>query len=162
VNVRNTAILLRRQWVCAIFLAMSMDQTAIAAELSELHWMVGSWRGSLGPQTVEEAWSEPSGGTMSTMIRLTSATETLMVELVVIREEGGSLVLHLRQFDPTLQLVMAQDMTLAELTPQGVAFAGTQDAAIKMLAYRNINPERMEVDVTTADGTVMTAVLQRK
>jgi hypothetical protein len=162
VNVRNRAILLRRQWVCAIFLAMSMGQAAIAAELSELHWMVGSWRGSLGPQTVEEVWSEPSGGTMSTMIRLTSATETLMVELVVIREQVGSLVLHLRQFDPSLHLVVAQDMTLAALTTESVAFAGAQDAVIKLLTYRNVNPERMDVDVTTADGTVVTAVLQRR
>ena len=89
-----------RQRVYVILFAMSIGQTATAATLSDLHWMVGSWTGSLGPQTVEEAWSEPAGGTMSTMIRLTSATDTLMVELIVIREEGSSLILHLRQFSP--------------------------------------------------------------
>ena len=148
--------------VYAILLAMSISEGAIAATLADLHWMVGSWRGSLGPQTVEEAWSEPNGGTMSTMIRLTSATDTLMVELIVIREEGDSLVLHLRQFTPALEQVLAQDMPLGALTGGSVSFAAPGEAGIRMLTYRHISGTRMEVDVTTADGTVVTAALERR
>ena len=101
---------------CAILLLVSISNSTFAATLADLHWMVGSWSGSLGPQTVEEAWSTPRGGTMSTMIRLTSETSTNMVELIVIREENDSLILHLRQFSPALELRLAQDMPLKELS----------------------------------------------
>ena len=146
---------------CAILLLVSISNSTFAAILADLHWMVGSWSGSLGPQTVEEAWSTPRGGTMSTMIRLTSETSTYMVELIVIREENDSLILHLRQFSPALELRLAQDMPLKELSAQTVTFAGPEGAAIKYLAYRNLGSERMEVDVTTADDTVLTAGLTR-
>ncbi len=146
---------------CAILLLVSISNSTFAATLADLHWMVGSWSGSLGPQTVEEAWSTPRGGTMSTMIRLTSETSTNMVELIVIREENDSLILHLRQFSPALELRLAQDMPLNELSAQTVTLAGPEGAAIKYLAYRNLGSERMEVDVTTADDTVLTAGLTR-
>ncbi len=124
--------------------------------------MVGKWHGSLGPQTVEEAWSEPGGGTMSTMIRLTSATDTLMIELIVIRQVGESLILHLRQFTADMQLVTDQDMTLVALDGRSVVFAAPAGASIPQLAYREVGATTMEVDVTTADGTVLTASLERR
>lgn len=146
---------------CAILLLVSISNASIAATLADLHWMVGSWSGSLGPLVVEEAWSAPRGGTMSTMIRLTSETSTNMVELAVIREENDSLILHLRQFSPALELRLAQDMPLEELSAQTVTFAGPEGAAIKYLGYRNLGAGRMEVDVTMADDTVVTASLTR-
>lgn len=98
---------------------------------------------------------------MSTMVRLTSPTETLLVELIVIRQSGDSLILHLRQFSADLQLVLEQDMPLHSLTHDRVEFTATPDSSIKSLAYRSLGDNQMEVDVTTADGTVLTAGLQR-
>ena len=154
-------MLKHRANLCVTLMFMSTSHIAQAATLADLHWMVGAWAGPLGPQTVEEDWSAPAGGTMSTMVRLSSATETIMIELIVIREENESLILHLRQFSPSLMLVLSQDMPLESLSSERVAFAGPVDDAIKMLAYRNISPEQMEVDVTVADGTVLTAKLRR-
>ena len=123
--------------------------------------MVGGWKGSLGEQTVEEAWSEPSGGTMSTMIRLNNPDSTYMVELIVIREVEGSLILHLRQFSPALELRLAQDMPLADLQPDSVRFEAAPEADIKALAYRSTGPGTMEVDVTIAEDMIVTAQLTR-
>jgi len=148
--------------LCVILLAMSTSIHATPGSLADLHWMVGGWRGALGEQTVEEAWSEPSGGTMSTMVRLNNPDSTYMVELIVIREVEGSLVLHLRQFSPALELRLAQDMPLADLQPNSVRFEAPPDAAIKALSYRSTGPESMEVDVTIAEDVMVTATLQRR
>jgi len=48
--------------------------------------MAGSWKGSLGEQTVEETWSSPEMGSMDTMIRLSSPAGVQMIELNMIRE----------------------------------------------------------------------------
>lgn len=123
--------------------------------------MCGAWVGDLGPQTVEECWSEPKGGTMSTMIRLTTATETVMIELISIRETDDSLVLHLRQFTPALEPVLTQDMPLASIAPGNVTFDGPEGGGIQGLGYRSVDASTMEVDVTLLDGTVLTAALQK-
>jgi len=133
----------------------------IKATLEDLRWMCGGWKGGLGPQIVEERWSEPTVGTMSTMVRLTTVTETVMIELINIRETDGSLMLHLRQFSPALELVLTQDMPLAALTDNSVAFDGPEGGHIQQLGYRSIDAESMEVDVTLLEGPVLTAGLKR-
>ncbi|MEM9620807.1 MAG: DUF6265 family protein [Pseudomonadota bacterium] len=131
------------------------------ATLNDLLWMCGAWIGALGPQAITEDWSDPSGGTMSTMVRLSSPSETLMIELISIREEGDSLILHLRQFTPALQPVLQQDMPLHALTQDSVEFIAPAGSGISKLAYRRVSATQMHVDVTTADGTVLTAELAR-
>ena len=123
--------------------------------------MCGAWTGELGPQSVEECWSEPKGGTMSTMIRLTTDAETVMIELISIREVDQSLVLHLRQFSPALQPLLTQDMPLASITAGSATFVGPAGGGIQRLGYRCIDTSSMEVDVTLLDGTVLTAGLKR-
>lgn len=131
------------------------------ATLADTQWMCGAWVGDLGPQTVEECWSEPKGGTMSTMVRLTTETETIMIELMSIREVDGSLVLHLRQFSPALEPVLTQDMPLASISLGTATFDGPDGGGIQGLGYRSIDDSSMEVDVTLLDGTVLTAALNR-
>lgn len=146
--------------MCYVIL-MNDKTNKLSATLTDLHWMVGPWSGALGPQTVEEAWSAPSGGTMSTMVRLGDPDATQMIELMVIREQDNTLYLHLRQFDPTLQLRLAQDMTLAAITEDRVRFAGDSDATIQTLTYRSVGPSQMEVDVAFGEDAVVTAALRR-
>ena len=131
------------------------------ATLANVQWMSGGWGGALGPQQVEERWSEPKGGTMSTMVRLTTETETIMIELISIREVDDSLLLHLRQFSPALEPVLTQDMPLASIGADHATFDGPAGGGIQGLAYRSMDASSMEVDVTLADGTVLTAGLTR-
>jgi len=133
----------------------------LAATLDDIRWMTGGWTGDLGPQSVEEAWSQPSGGTMATMVRLKTATQTLMIELIVIREDAQSLVLHLRQFSPALEERLAQDMPVTAVGADRVCFQAPTGSKIAQLEYRRIDEQTMEVDVTTGDGAVLTAALRR-
>ena len=77
-----------RYWLCAMVLFMSASthaqQQIITASIESLSWMVGSWKGLLGEQTVEETWSPPEMGSMDTMIRLSSPEGVQMIELIVI------------------------------------------------------------------------------
>lgn len=148
-----------RPRICALLLMMGLNPSAAAAGIEDLAWMVGSWTGTLGPQTVEEAWISPKAGTMATLVRLSSAGTTHMIELIVIREENDTLMLHLRQFSPSLELRLTQNMRLLELTGRSVRFIAKQGAAIKELAYHRESIDRFRVDVTVASGAVLTAKL---
>ena len=91
---------------------------------------------------------------MSTMVRLLVGETTQMIELIAIREHNASLVLHLRQFTPDLQLVTNQDMELAEISQQQVAFICPRqdsDASIPRLEYKGIGENAMEVHVSVAN-----------
>jgi len=91
---------------------------------------------------------------MSTMVRLLVGDTTAMIELISIRQQDESLMLHLRQFSPDLQLVTSQDMIVAEISPQQVAFIcppETLDPAIPRLEYRGIEANSMEVHVSVAN-----------
>jgi len=136
------------------------------ASIESLSWMVGSWKGSLGPLTVEETWSAPATNSMDTMIRLTGPEGVQMIELIVIREvqdaEGkDTLVLHLRQFSPALAIRTSQDMQLQELGGQSVSFITKESAGITQLAYRRMAEDHLRVEVTVAKGDVLTADLHR-
>jgi hypothetical protein len=133
---------------------------SIPATLQDIQWMVGPWTGELGAQTVEEAWRAPQGGVMSTMITLGSAAGIDMIELIAIREEGDSLVLHLRQFSPALELRHSDDMRLQACDAQSVRFV-SPGAPIEGLAYRQSADQTMQVEVTVAGGAVLVAKLQR-
>jgi len=138
---------------------MSTLDTTIPATLADLQWLCGRWHGTLGPQRVEEAWSQAAGGTMSTMARVTTDTETVLIELIAIREAEQTLLLHLRQFSPALELRLSQDMPLVELSSDKASFLGPQDSGISRLTYRLVAAGQLEVDVAMAGGPVLTAAL---
>ena len=141
---------------------MNTNNTTVNATLNDLQWMCGPWLGALGDQVAEEAWSQPAGGTMGTMVRLTSKGQTLMFELIVIREEQQSLIAHLRQFSPQLELRLAQDMPVIEIGESMVSFKGPDDSSIKRLTYRGVGASCMEVDVMLGDDSQVTAKFDRR
>ena len=143
--------------IYTILLTTFLNNLANGANIEDLAWMTGSWSGTFGPLSVEESWMPPRAGTMGTLVRLSSAQGTSMIELIVIREEGDTLRLHLRQFSPELELRLAQDMRMKSLDGQSVRFIAEQGESIRELAYRRESPDRFVVDVTTADGAILTA-----
>ena len=159
-----------RSRLCTVFLLMSInsyaEQPGNRPGIASLSWMVGSWRGSLGPQVVEETWSSPSSGSMEAMVRLSTPEGVQMIELIAIREvrlEGGedSLVLHLRQFSPTLELRNSQDMR-QEVVEGSLSFVADEGAAIQKLSYTRTAQDHLKAEVTAANGDVYTALLQHE
>ena len=158
-----------RYWLYAIILFMSANTHAqpqtITASIESLSWMAGSWKGLLGKQIVEETWSPPDMASMDTMIRLSSPEGVQMIELIVIREvpvfEGeNTLVLHLRQFSPALELRASQDMQLQHISTQSVSFVADASPGIKQLAYTRIAQDHLKVALTVGTGDVFTVNLR--
>ena len=142
----------------ALLLLLISSNHAVAVEIEELAWMTGSWQGEMGPVTVEEAWSTPEAGVMTTMIKLTGPEGVNMIELIVIRQEQETLMLHLRQFSPALELRLAQDMRLEEISTSAVRFVGGEDASIKALGYSR-TADVLKVELTGSDGSVLAVEL---
>ena len=160
-----------RYWLYAMIVFMSVNTHAqpqiIAASIESLSWMVGSWKGSLGAQTVEETWSPAEMASMDTMIRLSSPEGVQMIELIVIREvrvsEGEkTLVLHLRQFSPALELRASQDMKLLDISTESVSFVADASSGIKQLAYTRTAEDHLKVEVTVVTGDVLSVDLRPK
>ena len=134
-----------------------------AVSVSALSWMTGSWAGPAGPGvTLEENWAEPIGGSIASLVRMTTADATPMVELIVIEESEGSLVMHLQQWDPgfTPRSDGAQKFQLTKLGERSVSFTGIGEGSLKALTYSSPDPQSFNIDVVTADGTAMTLQLK--
>ena len=134
--------------------------------IHSLDWMVGPWAGSLGTDKVEECWSKPVNGCMDTCIRLSGPDAVRMLELIVIEEitaDDGNpdLILHLRQFGPTLDLRTDQDLNLETLSAGKVRFVDPSGSSISGLAYELLDSGQMEVSVTVPTGDVLKASLAR-
>lgn len=72
------------------------------ATLADMSWMTGSWTGNALGGVTEEVWTAPSGGTMLGMFRLTKNSKPVFYELVTLTEEGGSLIMRLKHFNPNM------------------------------------------------------------
>lgn len=74
------------------------------ATLADAEWLIGDWVGT-GIEGAEaaEVWLPPSGGTMVGVFLQEKPGGSLMfTELMYLAEEGGSMVLKLKHFDPDL------------------------------------------------------------
>jgi hypothetical protein len=123
---------------------------------------IGSWIGSAGPeQTLEENWISPRGGSIAALVRITTSDATPMVELIVIEEQLGTLVLHVQQWDPgyTPRPAGAQSMTLAALGERHVRFEGSGDGGMAALSYSSPDPTSFILEVETAHGQTITLPL---
>ncbi|MFV8819282.1 DUF6265 family protein [Haliea sp. E17] len=72
------------------------------AQLADLAWLQGSWRGESIMGDAEEVYSAPAGGAMMGMFRLTAGERVRFYEFITLVEEAGSLVLRLKHFGPDL------------------------------------------------------------
>jgi len=125
-------------------------------KISSLSWMTGAWAGPAGPGvTLEENWIAPTGGSLASLVRMTTADATPMVELIVIEEENDTLVLRIQQWDPGFSPRTAepQTMTLTELGERAVKFTATSAGGLKTLAYSSPTADTFNIDIETADGT---------
>lgn len=81
-----------RGTLLVVFLA-SVGGSAVAQEstIDRVKWLQGCWQTTRGEATIEEQWMAPRGGTMLGMGRTVRGGKTAEYELVLIKEQGGTL-----------------------------------------------------------------------
>lgn len=151
-----------RTSLSVILLAASLSGHAAPPGIDSLAWMAGPWHGTVGELIVDEHWRLHESGTMGTMVLVSDEEGVNTVELIVINEHDDTLVLHLRQFSPALEVRVEQDMRLTELGDRTVTFAAAENARISELRYTLAGENRLEVRLTFADGSQVTAKLTRQ
>lgn len=72
------------------------------ATLADVAWLAGHWVGPALGGEAEEIWSPPRGGSMMGMYRLVKGGKPVFYELMTLVEEGDSLTLRLKHFNPDL------------------------------------------------------------
>ena len=72
------------------------------ASIHDLAWLAGHWRGEFLDGVADEVWAPPSAGSMMGMFRLVQDSAIVFYELMTIVEDGGTLVLKLKHFNPDL------------------------------------------------------------
>ena len=132
-------------------------------KIGDLAWMSGHWAGPVGPGTVlEENWIQPTGGSIASLVRITTADKTPMVELIVIEQQGDSLMLYVKQWDPAFspRTEGPQVMELVEMGERSVKFRNTGEGAFKTLAYSSPTADVFYIDILPAEGEAFRIPLQ--
>jgi hypothetical protein len=122
----STSLLLASGW-CAAQPPASIDQ---------LEWMSGTWQVALGPNTLEEHWVAPTGGSIAAMVRMYGES-TSMFEVITIEEKDGTLAMTVQQWDTGFEPRMpeAQQLILSEISDQRVMFEAVTEGPMNKLGY---------------------------
>lgn len=110
-----------------------------AAKVADLAWMSGQYEGVGGNDgsIAEVYWTQPKGGSIAEFIRITKGDVTTIVEMLVIHEQGGSLVLHQQRCNPCSKVQSEPlQMKLIEIGKDKVVFEAVGKSALKTVGYR--------------------------
>jgi hypothetical protein len=123
------------------------------AKITDLAWMTGHYKGDFGAGTLQENWANPAGGSIAALIRIMEGDATSMIELIVIEEEGDSLTLRLKQWEPGMKPRADgfEVMELVEAGDQRVVFRNAGDGAIERLGY-SLAGDQFTISIKTAQG----------
>ena len=150
----------------ATFCLLAMAGThARGATVADLAWMTGYWTAPVGEMVMEENWNAPLAGTIASTVRMAGKDGTQMVELVIIAEQAGTLVLTLQQFNPdfTPRSPAPQKMQLVGTGERTVTFADAENTAgLKRLTYSRSADGTFTVEALLPDGSLFRAPLQAR
>jgi hypothetical protein len=98
--------------------------------------MTGTWQVALGPNTLEEHWVAPTGGSIAAMVRMYGES-TSMFEVITIEEKDGTLAMTVQQWDTGFEPRMpeAQQLILSEIGDQRVMFEAVTEGPMTKLGY---------------------------
>lgn len=122
---------------------LAKGQISPKANIQQVGWITGQWKGEAFGAFVEENWSAPKGGSMMASFRMISDGKVKFYELEIIREINDSLILELKHFTNELKGWETKDETIAfplvEITQTAIYFDG--------MTFKKISENEMHVFV---------------
>lgn len=118
------------------------------ANLNDLRWVSGYWKGEAFGGTTEEVWTPNIGGSMMCAFKLVVDGKVKFYELVTISEENRTLILRLKHFHQNLKGWESKDETidfkLVKVTKNKVFFDG--------FTFEKEGEDRMNIYVVIKNG----------
>ena len=117
------------------------------ADLGDVAWIAGHWRGEAFGGIAEEIWTPPLGDSMMAAFKVTVDGKVKFYELETIMEQGDTLILKLKHFSSKLhgweEKEETVDFKLVKITDDKVYFDG--------MTFESVSAEKMNVYVLTGD-----------
>jgi len=109
-------------------LTLDSLSTSPKANINDVAWISGTWKGEAFGGITEEIWSEPMGDSMMASFKLVSDGKVQFYEIEIIRELKESLILQLKHFNGDLKGWETKDETvdfpLVKITDNNIYFDG--------------------------------------
>ena len=121
-----------------------------AADLQDLGFIAGHWRGEAGGKQIEETWSGPEQGSMTGMYREMKDGKTTFYEFFTIEAGAGGPVLLVNHFEPGMKGWENKDKPAAfhikNFLPDGeVVFESNDPANPLLMTYSRTSKSTMDV-----------------
>lgn len=137
--------------------------------LADFAWLAGEWHGTWGPRLALEAWTPPHAGAMLCSFQLSENGKTLVVELLTLTEDAGTLKLHIRHFTPSLVAWEKQDpvaLNLQSADTKTVVFENPADGEPKTATFTRLDANtyasRFELTSQKGDPEITEIVYHRQ
>ena len=129
-------------------LQLEEGQVSPPANLEEVAWISGHWKGEAMGGIAEELWSPPLGGSMMFVFRLINDGKVTFYESGHIKQAGETLLMQLKHFDGELkgweEKADTVDFRLVKLTKNKAYFVG--------LTFEKVGADRLHIYVLLDDG----------
>lgn len=131
--------------------AAAEGHAPIRAQLADLAWMAGAWKGPGLGGVAEEHWTRPSGGSMLGMFRLVNGKGKASVfELILIEQVDDQIVYRFRHFGPGHKPWEPPDkpltFDLVRLSANEALFESNVQTDPKRLTYRR-DDDKLQIRV---------------
>lgn len=91
---------MKRLYIAMFTFLTSTSVAQVKADMSQLTFIAGEWRGKMDWGEIEEYWSEPLGDNMMCTFRCVKNGKALFYEFVLIESKAGVPTMKLRHFNP--------------------------------------------------------------
>ncbi len=140
--------------LCAQTHSVKQSTDSLNANLEQISWLSGQWKGeAFGGQT-EENWSVASAGSMMAVFKLITNNQVAFYDLKIIKEVEQTLVLQIKHFDPDLKGWETKNETidcpLLKITPSQAVFEGMRFekiSATKMRVYVDVENDEGQLEL---------------
>ncbi|HTA43280.1 MAG TPA: DUF6265 family protein [Bryobacteraceae bacterium] len=137
-------------WLRPVIFIALLAIGAGPAELQDLSFMAGHWRGEAGGKQIQEIWSAPESGSITGMYREMEGGKTTFYEFLTIEDGKSGPVLLIDHFDPGMRgwedKNKPSTFHIKDFLPPGeVVFESNDPANPLLLTYSRTSKNTMDV-----------------